>query len=131
MISEAQFRDFVKGVDVDHAFMLGEERSLVAWTKFFELEGNQFLIETLRVASQALRSKIREWQVFVATNFFVLGNSRKMALHPQLNIDREGTGDPKDVLRYEEYAEELGEYSRELNELYTAYRRAVKTSLFI
>lgn len=131
LMSEAELRYFLDVVMSDHAFPIDDDRTLTEWSRFFALEGNQYIEPTLRTATQLLRAKLSEWQEFVTTNFFVLGSSRKLALHPSLNIDRGGTGETDDIQKYDQYGSELFTLAKELEGLYTSYRRAVKQHLFV
>lgn len=131
LMSEAELTHVVDTVLSAHALMLRDGDALSKWQRFFDLVGNYYLTPALQSSAMALHEKLREWDLFIAANFFLLGSSGKLAMHPQLNVDREGTGDEADVVRYDEYGDQLFKLGLEVEQLYIAYRQSVKEHLFV
>lgn len=69
---------------------------------------------------------------FLGRNFFYYpedqtGDSRRYALYPALNVDRDGPGTPETLQRYLEYEEQLYALVDALLEAYVACRQSMKT----
>jgi hypothetical protein len=75
--------------------------------------------------------------VFLATHFFVFPRRQeasediRLCMHPDLNVDRGGMGEPEAVQRYSGLQAELDDLVRVVRKAYDSYRTAVKHSLYV
>jgi len=131
IMSERQLRAFMNDLD-DDAFTLGVEEPSERWIDFFLLEGNQFLIPSIRERCITCARALVDLREYIAFNFFVYPNtlrSRRLALHPHLNVDRGGSGKREEMRRYMEEAKNLHRLVDDALEAYSLYRRTVKEQL--
>jgi hypothetical protein len=118
----------------DHAFPFDVAKPLDRWVDFFSLEGNQFLIPSIRERCTACAHALADLRNYTGLTFFIYPEtpgSRSVALYPNLNVDRRGSGDPKEMRRYYEAANKLHQLADNAFDAYRLYRRTVKEQLAI
>jgi hypothetical protein len=131
VMSERQLLAFMDDLD-DHAFPLDVKQPLDRWLDFFSLEGNQFLIPSIRERCTACVHALVNLRKYIVYSFFIYPpGSRSFALYPDLNVDRRGSGDREDERRYFEAANKLHQLAGDALDAYTLYRRTVKEQLAI
>jgi hypothetical protein len=132
VMSEWQLQAFMDDLD-DDAFHLDVQEPLDRWVNFFSLEGNQFLIPSIRERCTTCVRALVNLRTYIAFNFFIHPNtlgSKRLALHPDLNVDRGGSG-RRETRRYLEAAKELHQLADDVLEACRLYRRTVKEQLAI
>jgi hypothetical protein len=128
-MGERRLRNHVESVLNNAAMRLDSDQFMLDWERFFELEGNQYLIPALRSSSQETRSAIHD--NFVSLNFFVRGTRPRIYLRPNLNLDLDGTGSHEEMVALDQYITEMLRLGHQLLTRYTTYRRVVKEHLFL
>lgn len=132
-MSERELRNFVADLD-DDAFELKAEKPISAWAAFFEFEGNQYLIPSIREWCLECVNAWRMFSGFAGLSFFPYpysGTTSRVALFPDLNVDRGGDGTREQMRAYWKAQNELEQLVRNLLNAYVAYRRTVKEQLTV
>jgi hypothetical protein len=132
VMSEMQLHHFISDLD-DDAFYSDVQDPLYAWEDFFKLEGNQYLIHSIRSRSTDCRAALLRLRRFTGSSFFPYGDARRReyALYPDLNVDRQGSGTNEEMRRYFKAQAELHQHVKAVHEAYILYRRSVKEQLAI
>jgi hypothetical protein len=120
----------------DHSYHESFYNSITKFSEFFERTQNQYMNRNLQVLSEELSNSLRQLRSSLATHFFVYPEHRnfedtRYCLHPELNIDREGTGFPGDMATYDAFAEELTHIVSQVWDNFKTYRKALKESLLV
>lgn len=133
VMSERQLQAFMDDLD-DHAFHLDVVKPLDRWVDFFSLEGNQFLIPSIRERCTTCAQALVDLHKYTGLSFFIYPEtpgSLRVALYPDLNVDRRGSGKREEMRRYLEAANELHQLANDALDAYRLYRRTVKEQLAI
>jgi hypothetical protein len=129
LMSEEHLVEFLRWVLSDYSYRnVSDDEKEVSWMKFFEMEGNQYIIPALRDSVRNVRERWRDFEVFVIEHFFLVGSTEKLALRPEWNIDR---GGHEEGGQYLKLAMKLMDVGSAVRNAYIAYRRTVKEHLFM
>jgi hypothetical protein len=96
--------------------------------------GNQFIDADLSAKLRALLASIDALLLFLGTHFFVFPRGQqtddlRLCMQPNLNIDREGTGEPESMAKYDRLQSDLDDSATAVKSAYDNYRIAVKQHL--
>jgi hypothetical protein len=118
----------------DHSYYTGQ---LARWEHFRHeqsLESNQFIVEDVQRASEALGIALDALITFNVHNLFVYperqkdhADGTKVCLHPDINVDRGGRWDES----YFDHAKRLKDLVAAVTNAYREYRRTVKRTLIV
>lgn len=136
ILNEIALDEGVNLLTNDHSYHRSFNRSISEFTQFFEKAQNQYLNSNLETLSAQLSDSLRELSRFLVYNFFVYPKHRtfedtRYCLYPDLNVDRAGTGLPEEMIRYDQFAEQLIKSVDKVSENFAKYRKAVKKTLCI
>jgi hypothetical protein len=136
ILREKRLVEFLELLGSDHSYYSFSRMEFVSLVQYYSLISSHFIEENLDNAMKTLCASIEKLLVFIGSNFWVYPNDQKeenhrLCLYPNLNPDREGTNDPVEVQRYQEYADKLIDLIREVDVNYKKYRLLIKKELFI
>lgn len=134
MLSEAHINELLAGLQSDDSLLRKDLHALIEFREFFRIRGNHYLHSDLVEPVTVVLRAITDLLAFTGQHFFLyprqpLSDQKQYCLHPALNIDREGTGEPGDVQRYSALQEQLDERCKVVRTSYRAYRLAIKSTL--
>lgn len=105
---------------------------------FFEKSSNDFITETIENSKNELLKSLRELLRFLGREFDMFPYNQPMkngryraCMQPTLNVDRLGIGMPGEHTKHIELYKKLREVANKFEEDYKAYRKSIKTNLFI
>jgi hypothetical protein len=134
LLPERFLREFLRGLDSDDSYWISQARRLDSFRSTFSETGNQFIHADLSVTLREFIAGIDALLLFLARHFFVFpqrqdADDLRLCMHPDLNIDRGGTGSPESIARYGRLQSELDDLARAVRTRYDDYRVAVKRYL--
>lgn len=120
----------------DHSYYESFRNPIIAFCDFFNKAQNEYLNSNLSSLSEQLTSSLKELLKFIGIHFFIYPENQKLdntryCLYPLLNIDRMGSGDPEEMWKYDNYADQLQAVVSKASKSYVSYRRAIKETLFL
>jgi len=103
---------------------------------FFDRTSNHYLDNNLNNSCLKLTESLKLLAAFLGRNFFFKptnsdSDDMRFCLYPDLNMDRGGSGELKDSILYEKYADEMVELVGKVREAYKTYRKVIKETHFI
>ncbi len=106
LLPERLLREFLGTLQSDDSYEISRVRPIRTFRDTFTETGNQFIDADLSAKLRVLLASIDALLEFLARHFFVfpLGQQRddtRLCMHPNLNVDREGTGEPESMARYD------------------------------
>jgi hypothetical protein len=132
LLSEQQLRTFLTYLLDNDQYPSPEMTRIDRFRDFFQHEGNRFASPSLREKLDQLVVALRDLQAWMFPHFFVFpkqAGTRLLSMRPEWNVDREGSGDAREMKAYSKLQDELGEKIRAVTEAYRLYRRAVVETL--
>lgn len=120
----------------DHSYRDSFRDAITSFCDFVEKRGNQYLNEKLAPPSLQLADSLKELVEFLVTHFFIYPEAQtyedsRYCMQPDLNIDRAGKGHPEEMEMYDDYTDQLRDLVNKASVAYSAYRLAIKETLFI
>lgn len=93
--------------------------------------GNRFISSEVESACEELTKSLDDMTQWLSLNFFIHpdildGPDTRFCLYPDLNVDRGGSGEREESLRYERHQTALYEKVAAVREAYRAFRYQVK-----
>lgn len=137
IMPERDLIDFLTQLQSDDSYFSSRRQSLDRFTDFVSETGNGFLNEDLANSRSTLVETLEALSLFLSTHFFVwperivLDGDFRLCLYPDLNIDRNCSGDLEESRRYWKFQEQLDACVRSVREAFKQYRLTVKTVLLI
>jgi len=137
LLGERFLLDFLADLRSDDSYYLSSVRKIDQYRAFFSESGSQYIDENIAGQLGKLLEAIDELLLFLARHFFVYpqdqGNSGdlRLCLYPELNVDRAGSGEREEELRYNRRARELDELADRLKSIYGDYRISIKRKLYL
>jgi hypothetical protein len=134
ILPENVLREFLGRLNSDDSYQISQARRLDGFRSTFTETGNQFIDTDLSTKLRALVASIDALLLFLAIHFFVYPGGQetddiRLCMHPDLNIDREGTGESIQIQKYDQLQGELDDIARSVRAAYDDYRIAVKRHL--
>lgn len=135
ILSESDLTWFLDYLTTNDTYSRQGIRPLDEFVRFYREVGNWFLFDEVILPTKDLLQAIRNIQGFVARNFFAYPDRQDdsddftYALYPNLNVDRQGSGRPEEMNRYDKYADEMVALSKSVRAAYKRYRLAIKRTL--
>ena len=134
LLPETFLREFLDMLHSDDSYQISQARRLDKFRGTFVETGNQFIDPDLSAKLRALVASIDELLLFLARHFFVFpqgqqGDDLRLCMHPVLNIDRGGTGEPESFAKYDRLQSQLDDAARAVRSAYDEYRITVKRYL--
>lgn len=110
--------------------------AVVNFYEFFDKTSNQYLNSNLAEMCLQLSEAFKRLVAFLMYNFFVFPDNQthedtKLCLYPDLCLDRGWQVSHEDMVKYDEYVQQLFELVNKASNAYITYRKAVKETLFI
>jgi hypothetical protein len=105
-----------------------------SYVGFLAAADNELLDDELSSRCEAMRRSFDLLFDFIAYNFFPFGEkdaTERLVMHPRLNVDRGGSGDPKDMSEYWRHQKKLYQIVNGAYESWREFRRAVKRTLVV
>jgi hypothetical protein len=137
ILKEQQLLEFIEELGADHSYYFESSRHISRWIYYFDEVGHHYINTDLHKLNQILKKDLNNLINFLALHFFVYPNhgqdkdNFQLCMYPELNIDRGGSGDPKEEARYRQYTKQLNE-KLDLTEIsYVNFRNAIKKKLII
>lgn len=130
--NERTLLDLLNHLACNHGAVLKRLRKLDDLVDFLAQPENQFIAPELRNQANALLRSLHRMQAFVGRHFFSLrGRSPEdgLFLYPDFNIDRGGSGDPEQIARYNDFADQMHQLIIDAEREYMAFRDVVKHTL--
>lgn len=139
LMPERAVRDVLEQLATHHAILSSGLLPLDMILDHFELESNRFLSAELDGAAETLVLSLDRLSKYVIQHFFVPDRpggqgpdgASRLALYPELNMDRNLRATAADMTAYDDYAEQLRAVIGEAADAYRVYRRAVKRLLVL
>lgn len=136
IISQEDLESFIDRLDADHSFYMNDSARLDRLARFLSSTSNHFLTPSVAEATNAILMAWYELGQFLSTKFFIFPQKQvtapyRLCMVPTLNMDREGSGAPQEVAKYDELAEHLELLTRKLRSHYREFRSIVKSELVI
>ncbi len=133
-VSERALLELLHFLDCNHSTRNDELSPLTEMIDFLAQPNNQFLEPAIRQQANELLQALLKLRSFVAYHFFPLRGqpiADGLYLHPDLNIDRGGSGDPEHMARYDHFADELHELINTATKQYSDFRETIKQTLAV
>ena len=123
-------------LQADHSFSCGDVIPFDDTILFYEEQQHRYFNKLLNDVTNDYLTSIKNLTNFMSSKFFVYprgqtGGNLRMCMHPNFNIDREGSGDPSEMEKYDKLTEELDKRVLDARNKYTAYRSLIKKHLLI
>lgn len=133
LMSEADLKLVLDSLYEADAYHVDALRRLERFRQHFQAQGSRFMAEELQSVCDELCAHLRELEDFVLSHFFrwAHGQNEVRYLHPELHVERDGTGLPQQEKRYFELQTELRDWVDEADDRYKEYRRKVQQTLLI
>ena len=132
VMSERDLLDFLDELQTSDSFDSGSISNIDRFCNLSREEGNKYLVPRLKKKSKELISSLNLLRGFLGKNFFVYPSPSKSpglcyCLHPDLNVDRAGSGTTKESSRYLKFQNDLDNNVAIVRNKYKQYRSAIKT----
>ncbi|MBD8528188.1 hypothetical protein [Pseudomarimonas arenosa] len=131
-VSEGALLDLLDHLACNHGARYDRLSKLGDLIHFMEQPDHQFIVPAVRDPAKQLLQALAELDRYVCRNFFPLRHRTPedgLFLHPELNIDRGGSGIPEEMARYTRFATEFDDLIETARQQYLAFRVAIKHSL--
>ena len=136
LFSENILEDMVYWLLNDDSCKRSHIAAIHHFRNFFKKASNQYLDNNLNISCRMFFKALLELDNFTGKNFFYHPNNqerddKQYCLYPDLNIDRLGSGEPKEMSLYETYADQMTDLTVQARIAYRNYRKKVKEILFV
>jgi hypothetical protein len=136
LLNDQQIESFVQSLQDDHSYYMSESGRIESFVRFLATTSNHFLRPPIAEAACRFLQAWGELNHFISYKFFVFPKNQKepplrLCMTPGLNMDREGSGSPDQVAKYDKLTEELVSFSEKAIYEYRAFRTAIKNELVI
>ena len=134
-MSEVSLSSLLDSLSTSDAYRSSQRHPLMDFIDFFRQAGNQYLDSHLRRSTAALTAALSDLLTFLAHHFFVYPRDQggetdlQLCLYPELNIDRAGSGERDEVVRYHDFQKGLDVCIKRVSAAYRGYRAEVKRRL--
>lgn len=136
ILNDEQIEYFVETLQCDHAYYMDQASRIDKFTRYLASTSNQFLTPSIQKATGRFLVAWSEAGSFLSCKFFVFPNHQteppfRLCMTPGLNMDREGSGSPDQVKKYDGLTSELEQLTDKLIAEYRALRSEIKGALVI
>jgi len=135
ILPERELVAFLDDLQTNDAYSGSSMRAVDRFRYFFDATSNHYLSSSLVDVTKQLLEALAKLSSFVALHFFVYpepssaNEDWRFAMHPTLNIDREGSGTSEEMARYDAFQKQLDELCSYTRAMYKAYRKSIKVVL--
>jgi hypothetical protein len=135
LLPESSLREFLNGLQSDDSYHASGAQQLHAFRSALVETGSQFIESNLCAKARAFIASLDALLLFLARHFFVYPQQQqttddlRLCMHPNLNIDRNGSGTNESMARYDQLQSELDDAAGAVRAAYDDYRMAVKLYL--
>lgn len=133
-----QSKVFFEGLLTDHSYWSYDAINPRKYIDYHISPENEFIKEEIQNAATEMLKHLRVLLDWMSVNFWVFPERQKsgerglrLCMHPHWNIDRGGYGEPDNFAKYDEVSEKLSALTKSYRDSYVAYRKLVKSKLFI
>jgi len=137
LLPEKRLMLFLDNLQTDDSYFISNARQIDTFRSFFSETGNQFIDQETAKLLAGLLTSLDALLIFIYKHFFVYPDRQdykddlRLCMYPELNIDRNGTGSPESMTKYNSFQESLNKVVTDTSRSYTTYRAAIKQYLFV
>lgn len=135
LLPESSLRELLDDLQSDDSYHASQTQKLRVFRSTLVETGNQFIEANLCGKTRAFIASLDALLLFLARHFFIYPGGQeptddlRLCMHPDLNIDRNGSGTSESMARYDQLQLELDNAAGAVRSAYDDYRMAVKLYL--